>query len=211
MIKPQGAFYLFINIKVSAKLGGTALWIIALSNVRKVIPELVKIEYLRRFGRFLLFMQKDTGEFWSKYYPYGNKKEEKWKSLYYPGEAILAFVMLYKDNNDTIALDSLPLFVKPYYLSKTDKNGKFTFYALADTSYLIFALNDQNNSLTFDQPLEQIAFIDSLVVPQYVKKVKLDTAYLDTIKGLSADSLNQIVDSLKKIADSLKQFPIKNF
>jgi len=33
------------------------------------------------------------------------------------------FVMLYKTNIDTIPVDSLPLVAKPFYLSKTDKNG----------------------------------------------------------------------------------------
>ncbi len=114
-----------------------------------------------------------------------------------------AYIMLYKDNNDTLSLDSMPLKVKPYYLSKTDKNGNFGFNALANEPYLIFALKDQNNSLTFDQPQEEIAFIDSLVRPQYVKKTKPDTAFLDTIQGLTQDSVNAIVDSLTKIADSI--------
>ena len=35
------------------------------------------------------------------------------------------FVMLYADANDTISIDSLPFFVKPYYVTKSDKDGKF--------------------------------------------------------------------------------------
>ena len=91
------------------------------------------------------------------------------------------YVMLYKDNNDTISLDSMPLLVKPYYVSKTDKSGKFRFKALADTAYLIFGLNDKNNSLTFDQPTEEIAFSDSLVRPQYIAPAKVDTVVRDTL------------------------------
>jgi hypothetical protein len=116
-----------------------------------------------------------------------------------------AYVMLYKDNNDTIPLDLLPLKVKPYYLSKTDKNGKFDFNALANEPYLVFALKDQNNSLTFDQPQEEIAFIDSLVRPQFLEKMKLDTAMLDTINNLPDDTVKMIKDSLIKIADSVNK------
>ncbi|UBM63511.1 Ig-like domain-containing protein [Candidatus Sulfidibacterium hydrothermale] len=114
------------------------------------------------------------------------------------------FVMLYKNDNDTVPFDSLPLRVKPYYLSKTDKNGKFFFNGLADTSYLIFALKDQNYSLTYDQPGEDIAFLDSLVTPQYRPKPHIDTVLLDSLtKGLPSDSAQMISDSLWKVADSL--------
>ena len=45
------------------------------------------------------------------------------------------FVMLYKDNNDTLPLDSLPLAVKPFYLSKTDVNGDFQLNGLANETF----------------------------------------------------------------------------
>ena len=114
------------------------------------------------------------------------------------------YVMLYKNDNDTVPFDSLPLRVKPYYLSKTDKNGKFFFSGLADTSYLIFALKDENYSLTYDQPGEEIAFLDSLVTPQYRPKPEIDTVLLDSLtKGLPSDSAGLIADSLWKAADSI--------
>ncbi len=114
------------------------------------------------------------------------------------------FVMLYKNNNDTIPLDSLPLRVKPYYLSKTNKEGKFMFSGLADTSYLIFALKDENYSLTFDQPTEKIAFLDSLVKPQYRPIPKIDSATLDTLTAhLPSDSAQMVADSLWHLADSI--------
>ncbi len=122
-----------------------------------------------------------------------------------------AYVMLYKNNNDTLSLDSLPLFVKPYYLSKTDKTGRFKFRALANDKYLIFGLNDQNNSLTFDQPQENIAFIDSLVRPQYIKPAHVNTEQFDTLKGLSKDSLSVLIDSLTRISDSLNNAKMINY
>jgi hypothetical protein len=114
------------------------------------------------------------------------------------------FVMLYKNDNDTIPLDSLPLLVKPYYLSKTDKQGNFMFSGLADTSYLIFALKDENYSLTFDQPNEKIAFLDSLVKPQYRPAPHIDSTILDTlVANLPSDSAQMVSDSLWHLADSI--------
>ena len=75
------------------------------------------------------------------------------------------YVMLYCDNNDTISIDSLPYFVKPYYATKTDKEGKFKFSGLKESDYLLFALKDENSNLKFDLPNENIAFLDSLVRP----------------------------------------------
>ena len=112
-------------------------------------------------------------------------------------------VMLYKNNNDSLPLDSLPLYVKPYYISKTNKNGDFRFSGLADTSYLLFALLDQNYSMTFDQPSEKIAFIDSMVIPQFRAIPHIDSSLFDTITNLPHDSLQLLIDSLWNRADSL--------
>jgi len=119
-----------------------------------------------------------------------------------PADSI--FVMLYKNDNDTIPFDSLPLLVKPFYLSKTNKKGNFMFSGLADTSYLIFALKDENYSLTFDQPTEKIAFLDSLVKPQFRPVPHIDSSLLDTLTvNLPPDSAKMVADSLRHLADSL--------
>ncbi|MBN2615294.1 MAG: Ig-like domain-containing protein [Bacteroidales bacterium] len=121
-------------------------------------------------------------------------------------------VMLYKNNNDTLSLASLPLYVKPYYVSKTNKNGQFYFSGLADTSYMMFALQDQNYSLTFDQPNENIAFIDSMVKPQYRPAPVLDSALMDTIRLHTAkDSVQYKIDSLVRQADSIADLKLTNY
>jgi uncharacterized protein (DUF2141 family) len=93
-------------------------------------------------------------------------------SLYIPGLVLDAFdhkpvedviVMVYQDNNDTIALDSLPLKVPPASASKTTKEGIFRINNLAAGVYKIFALEDLNNNYIFDMPNERIAFLDSLI------------------------------------------------
>lgn len=75
------------------------------------------------------------------------------------------FVMLYANENDSVKIDSLPYLSKPYYITKTDKDGNFKFSGLKNDEYMLFALKDGNSNLKFDLPNEDIAFIDSLVCP----------------------------------------------
>ncbi|MFA5417642.1 MAG: Ig-like domain-containing protein [Bacteroidales bacterium] len=108
------------------------------------------------------------------------------------------FVMLYKNNNDTIPLDSLPYFVPPYYVSKTDVSGKFGLRGLANESYLMFALRDLNANYIFDQPGEGIAFLDSLVHPYFDNTVipKEPTVEIDSVVSLEVDTIQARLDSL---------------
>jgi hypothetical protein len=116
------------------------------------------------------------------------------------------FVMLYKDNNDTLPLDSLPLNVKPYYLSKSDVNGNFQLNGLANEQYLMFAIADLNANYYFDQPTEQIAFLDTLVTPQYEIPPAIDSTIIDSLwtlyEDLKEDSIRALVDVL--YLDSIK-------
>ena len=93
-------------------------------------------------------------------------------------------VMLYLDVNDTISLDSLPYSVKPYYVTKSDKDGKFNFSGLKESDYLIFALKDENLNMKFDLPNESIAFLDSLVCPIYTSQfiIHNDSLSNDSVK-----------------------------
>jgi hypothetical protein len=113
-----------------------------------------------------------------------------------PKEAVA--VMLYRNNNDTIPFDSLPLLVPPYYLSRTDKEGNYFMTGLADDYYLVFALNDQTNNYIFDQPTEEIAFLDTLYHPVFIphEDNPIDSVNTDTA-SFSYDSLHILpVDSL---------------
>ena len=150
------------------------------------------------------------------------------------------YVMLYKnksntillddDNKNTVPIDSLPLTVKPFYLSKTDENGQFRFNGLANEEYLIFALKDQNSNYIYDQPTEEIAFLDSLVRPVFTglpKKIGVDSldvitgdsTEVDSVSIISIDSLDiMISDSLMPAQDSVsidslkkKKQPLKKY
>lgn len=70
------------------------------------------------------------------------------------------FVMLYDEYHD-----SIPLLERPYYISRTNDKGDFTFTNLRNIPYKIFALRDVNANLIYDQPNEEIAFLNELVHP----------------------------------------------
>ncbi len=117
------------------------------------------------------------------------------------------FIELYANNNDTLPIDSLPLKVPPYYVTKTDENGRFTFHHLKQDRYLLFALADQNGDLIFNQPSEKIAYSDSLVHPVFVAPPIHDTL-TGNQKHSPSDSLrkqNPMADSLRK-ADSAARY-----
>lgn len=99
-------------------------------------------------------------------------------------------IMLFLNNNDTIVFDSLPYFVKPYYLTKTDASGKFALNNLSNNSYKLFALNDLNANYIYDQPGEEIAFIDSLVTPVYQQDTEPDSVSADS---LFAESFTDLI------------------
>ncbi|MDD4602275.1 MAG: Ig-like domain-containing protein [Bacteroidales bacterium] len=127
------------------------------------------------------------------------------------------FAELYCNNNDTLPLDSLPLHVPPYYVTKTDEFGDFSFKNVKKNNYLLFALADQNGDLIFNQPTEKIAFSDSLARPYYIPVPIHDTLRKDSLAKVKPSDLTQKkMDSLKRtdsihkidsIAQIEKHFP----
>ena len=85
---------------VQAKLGGTGLGLAALAGLENIAPGTTPLDYLRQMGNFIVFMQKKDGSFYSKFYPHHGGKNDRWTSLYYPGEAALGLIMLYELNPD---------------------------------------------------------------------------------------------------------------
>ncbi len=105
-----------------------------------------------------------------------------------PEESV--YVCLYKMfMNDTIPFDSLPYFVRPYYVARTNEFGDYQLNNLRRDHYLIFAVKDMNSNYFFDMPNEEIAFLDSLILPQDVFDYIHDTIPIDTSNYLLMDSL----------------------
>ena len=93
-------------------------------------------------------------------------------------------VMLYD-----LDIDSLVYQEKPYYFSKTDKEGNFIIKHMRKGLYKCFALLDANYDFLYNQETEQIGFLDSmfLVKPDsFVQKISLEL-FLPTPKISLAD------------------------
>jgi hypothetical protein len=97
------------------------------------------------------------------------------------------FVMLYPTTNDTVPPDSLPYLVRPLYVAKTGANGMFQLRYLRDEPYKIFAIRDVNNNYLFDQPNEEIAFVDSLIWPEAIAPPQTDTLAIDSLQATVID------------------------
>lgn len=85
-----------------------------------------------------------------------------------------AFVMLYQNYDD-----SIPYKERPYYLTKVESNGHFLLNNIHAGKYKLFVLKDMNSNYLFDQPIEEIAFVDSLVEP-YVDPSFLNMESVDS-------------------------------
>lgn len=65
--------------------------------------------------------------------------------------------------------------------SKTNDRGKFTIRNIAPGNYRLYALDDQNRDYFFDQPGEELAFYDSIILPTFEPSIRQDTIWKDTI------------------------------
>ena len=85
-------------------------------------------------------------------------------------------VGLHRDLADS-AFTTTPFF----RTSKTNDRGKFTIRNVAEGTYRIYALNDVNRDYLFDQPGEDIAFLDSLIIPSFESTIRHDTIWKDSL------------------------------
>ena len=85
-----------------------------------------------------------------------------------PIEKVL--VMLHRQLDYTSFIDSIP-----DYIATTDKEGLFLIDNVAKGNYRLYALNDADNSLTYNQTGEKIAFADSIMVPSARFSAENDT------------------------------------
>jgi len=74
-------------------------------------------------------------------------------------------------------------FVKEPFLrtSRTNDKGQFIIRNVAEGTYRIYALNDINRDYRFDQPSEDIAFDDLLVIPAFEFTTRMDTIWKDSL------------------------------
>ncbi len=131
-----------------AKVGGTGLALIGLSNL---YPEgKIDLKILRGLGNFTVYMQKPDGSFYSKYNVPQREKDDKFVSLYYPGEVAYGLLFLYEVDPDKKWLETSKKAL--LYLANSRKdaglNVPFDHWAMLATKKLF---ETPDNGLTEEQ------------------------------------------------------------
>ena len=85
------------------------------------------------------------------------------------------------DSPDTTQTDTTFRTVPFERISRTDSRGHFVVKGLARRPYRIFALNDQDQTYTFSQKGEMLAFTDRLIIPTSKPDIRPDTVWHDSI------------------------------
>lgn len=86
------------------------------------------------------------------------------------------YVGVHSNLNDT-AFTQIPF----ERISRTDSRGRFTIKGIAEGKYKVYALNDLNRSYTYDNPQEEIAFLDSILIPSSEPAMRNDTVFVDSL------------------------------
>ena len=94
------------------------------------------------------------------------------------------YVGVHSNLNDT-AFTNLPF----ERISRTDSRGKFTIKGIAEGEYKVYALNDLNRSYSYDNPQEEIAFLDSTFMPSSEFAMRNDTVFIDS---LTIDTIHKV-------------------
>ncbi len=97
------------------------------------------------------------------------------------------FVMMY----DKI-FDSVPMLKRPVYLSKTDKEGNFFIGNMRDGEYLMFGLRDVNSNYLYDSADEKIAFLDSLIKPEFAGHLGRPVVETDDFEIQDEETMDEV-------------------
>ena len=66
-------------------------------------------------------------------------------------------------------------------VARTDSRGRFSIRGVAPGKYRIYGLMDADQTFTFNQKSEVIAFNDSLIIPRMEERIRMDTAWVDSL------------------------------
>ena len=164
-----GAYAVWTGLKVTggstprfAKLGGAGLGLVALTALERIKPGSVPSEQQTGLARFILAMQKPDGSFYSKYIPDQGGPNDKWVSLYYPGEAALGLTMLYEQDGNGDWLDGAR---KTLHFLSASRKGQTKIpadhWALIATGRLWPHLDDKDRAIFKQHARQVVSFIMS--------------------------------------------------
>lgn len=66
-------------------------------------------------------------------------------------------------------------------IGRTDSKGEFKIKGIRPGKYKIYALLDNDQNYMFSQKSEEIAFLDSIIIPSSFPDTKFDTTWVDTV------------------------------
>ena len=66
-------------------------------------------------------------------------------------------------------------------VARTDSRGRFSIRGVAPGKYRIYGLMDADQNFAFNQKSEMIAFHDSLIIPRMEERIRMDTAWVDSL------------------------------
>lgn len=119
-----------------------------------------------------------------------------------PKEDVL--VMLYQNLSDTA-----PKTLKPYYFTKTNKQGTFSLEYLKEGRYRVFALEDKNRDYKYNLTNESIAFLDSsFLINDTITPVIRLRMFKEKVKIQVLNSRLLSYGALKVELNNVVKFPI---
>jgi hypothetical protein len=115
----------FMSHAGQTKLGSVVVALLGMIEVAKATGDHSNDELMRKFAKFVLFMQADSGTFRGYWNPATGEFVNQVNDIV-PGEAALSLVYLSEYFNDPSYLETLPAFFnyyKPWYKERADKRN----------------------------------------------------------------------------------------
>ena len=100
--------------------------------------------------------------------------------------------------------DTIPQTTPPFYIGKSDEEGKFRINNVKADTFRIFALKDGNRNHFFDQAGEAFAFSDSILLVNASPEFYRDTTRKDTISVNTTDTDTTDADTTNVDKEEIK-------
>lgn len=151
--------------KDTIKLGGNALTIIMLAKYTQITKNRKYIDLMQRLARYIIETQDKSGEFIIQKQRYSTKKIYKFKSEYYPGEAILSLIRLYQLDGNKDWFDSAVL-ASDYLITVRDKYADIN--TIVHDHWLLYALNELYREQPHDIYIEHVLLITKSIIKSQI-------------------------------------------